>query len=81
MVLLLQAHGTRSSDSSIFNQRGIPGGGVVGISSEELGTGCVVMICPTQTAMFLTGFLLLSRLKDWAAPEIRMVVRICQSGR
>ena len=38
------------------------------------------MICPTQNAMFLRAFsprvsALLSRLKDWAVPGIRMVVR------
>ena len=41
---------------------------------------CIVMICPTQNAMFLRAFsprvnALLSRLKDWAVPGIRMVVR------
>jgi len=53
---------------------------------EELGMSCVVMICPAQIAMFLRAFFpsvnaLLSRLKDWAAPGIRMVVSYCQSGR
>jgi hypothetical protein len=76
-------HGTRSSDYSIFLQRDILGGGVEGTFSEELGISCVVMICPAQIAMFLRAFFpkvnaLLSRLKDWAAPGIRMVVRIAR---
>jgi hypothetical protein len=67
----------------IFLQRGILGGGVEGTFPKELGISCVVMICPGQTAMFLRAFFpkvnaLLSRLKDLAAPGIRMVVHIAR---